>query len=282
MTRSLRSLGSLTVVALGLALVSAACSSSDPVSSGSQATSRLALNASGPCADPGAAVWADSVVADDRADFDCADTLASGGDAGALLGAPDGAFTSLGPTAGNSVTVDFDTLFYDGDGADLVVYSVAMGDTSNGYYNVYVGDSLSGAFALVDSVRHQGTECIDLDGTGVTHGRYVRIVQAFDDVAFTPEAPCTTWGADIDAVGAMHLEPPCPTVDEACAQVGAAVDDMVPPDAEYANHGAYVSRVAHAATQLLQSDTKCFTAEQIETIHGCIVSQRAQSDVGKP
>jgi hypothetical protein len=64
-----------------------------------------------------------------------------------------------------------------------------------------------------------------------------------------------------------------------CARGGAFVDALCPADGplgggEWANHGDYVSCVAHAAnTYLLENDTVCSTS--------CIVNPRARSNVGK-
>ncbi|HLF30608.1 MAG TPA: hypothetical protein VI566_06210 [Xanthomonadales bacterium] len=66
-----------------------------------------------------------------------------------------------------------------------------------------------------------------------------------------------------------------------CGIAGEQVDALCPATDIWRNHGEYVSCVAHAAEAALAGLT-CLSEEQQEEIHGCVVSQRAQSDVGKP
>jgi hypothetical protein len=75
----------------------------------------------------------------------------------------------------------------------------------------------------------------------------------------------------------------CPTLDDACEWVGAQVDELCPPDGDWKNHGEYVSCVARTATDILRDEEwKDFCdREERDNIHGCVVSRRAQSDVGK-
>ena len=54
-----------------------------------------------------------------------------------------------------------------------------------------------------------------------------------------------------------------------------------PPTEIWRNHGEYVSCVAHAAQESLAGLT-CLSEKQADEVIGCIVSERARSDVGKP
>jgi hypothetical protein len=67
----------------------------------------------------------------------------------------------------------------------------------------------------------------------------------------------------------------------ACDIAGESVDAACPPTDMWRNHGEYVSCVAHA-TEVSLAGLTCLTEEQLDEISGCVVSQRAQSDVGKP
>lgn len=67
-----------------------------------------------------------------------------------------------------------------------------------------------------------------------------------------------------------------------CALIGAEVDELLPPDAYYKNHGAYVSRVAQATEHILATEFSELSQEASDEIQSCVVSERAQSDVGKP
>lgn len=89
-----------------------------------------------------------------------------------------------------------------------------------------------------------------------------------------------TMGGDCHSFVAMDL---AVSVDDAgiCAITGDAVDALCPPTDIWRNHGEYVSCVAHAAEESL-AGLACLTEEQLEDIHGCVVSERARSDVGKP
>lgn len=86
--------------------------------------------------------------------------------------------------------------------------------------------------------------------------------------------------ADCHSFVAMNL---VVSVDDAgaCMIAGEQVDAACPPTDMWRNHGEYVSCVAHATEAALAGLT-CVTEEQLEDISGCIVSERARSDVGKP
>ena len=87
-------------------------------------------------------------------------------------------------------------------------------------------------------------------------------------------------GGDCHSFVAMDL---AVSVDDAgiCAITGEQVDAACPPTDIWRNHGEYVSCVAHAAEESLAGLT-CLTVEEVDEIHGCVVSERAKSDVGKP
>lgn len=69
--------------------------------------------------------------------------------------------------------------------------------------------------------------------------------------------------------------------DDVCRAGGEVVDAACPPDSSlYKNHGAYVSCVAHATEDYLETQV-CFSDERLEEIQSCIVSARARSAVGK-
>jgi hypothetical protein len=86
--------------------------------------------------------------------------------------------------------------------------------------------------------------------------------------------------ADCHSFVAMDL---AVSVDDAgaCMIAGEQVDAACPPTDMWRNHGEYVSCVAHA-TETALAGLGCVTEEQLEDISGCIVSERARSDVGKP
>lgn len=236
--------------------------------------------APGPCPSTDPVGFATEVEHDERTGFSCPDSI--WWPAGNVLGAPDGVFASMGGKAGNYIVVEMDKEIADGDGADLVVFSIDMGDGVEGYYNVYVSDNPDSEFILVDSVRTQGNWCIDLSGSGVTAAKFVKIEQYYDIPGFDTLPACSTsYGPDIDAIGVLNEV--CMTIDELCEFVGAVVDTMCPPDNEYRNHGEYVSCVAHAATEVLREyrDHWCYDEYFREEVHGCVVSQRAQTDIGK-
>ncbi|MCU0988119.1 MAG: DUF3344 domain-containing protein [Xanthomonadales bacterium] len=67
----------------------------------------------------------------------------------------------------------------------------------------------------------------------------------------------------------------------ACGIAGEQVDAACPPTDMWKNHGEYVSCVAHATEEALAGLT-CLSEEQLDDISGCVVSERAKSDVGKP
>lgn len=67
----------------------------------------------------------------------------------------------------------------------------------------------------------------------------------------------------------------------ACDIAGVQVDAACPPTDMWRNHGEYVSCVAHA-TEALLAGLSCRSEEELEEIAGCVVSERARSDVGKP
>jgi hypothetical protein len=89
-----------------------------------------------------------------------------------------------------------------------------------------------------------------------------------------------TQGTDCHSFVAMDL---AVSVGDAgiCEITGQQVDAACPPTEIWGNHGEYVSCVAQAAEESLAGLT-CLTEEQLEEIHGCVVSERARSDVGKP
>ncbi|GEM_PF-4311375 len=68
-------------------------------------------------------------------------------------------------------------------------------------------------------------------------------------------------------------------LDALCAELGEAVDDAVPTNGQYKNHGDYVSQVAHFVEEEISG--MCLTEEQAEELSSCVVHVRAQSDVGK-
>ena len=81
-------------------------------------------------------------------------------------------------------------------------------------------------------------------------------------------------------------ECPCPTIEEACEEIGAAVDEACPcagpqEGVAWKNHGEYVSCVAHTVEQELENYIDCFTEEELAEISSCVVSERARSDCGK-
>jgi hypothetical protein len=196
-------------------------------------------------------------------------------------------FVSLGGDSGNSITVEMEAEIFDGPGCDLVIYEVET-DEDDANYDVYLSNSPSSDFTLVASVATEGMYCIDLFGTGVSSGLYVKIVQTVHVEGFDTEVACDSpWGADIDAVGILNNDV-CGNLDNLCEEIGVQVDFVCPPDDEYRNHGAYVSCVAHAATEFLRPFAECYTEEEIDEVHGCIVSQRARTDhmrggsIGRP
>ena len=87
-------------------------------------------------------------------------------------------------------------------------------------------------------------------------------------------------GTDCHSFVAMDL---AVSVDDAgaCAIAAEQVDAACPPTDIWRNHGEYVSCVAHATEEALAGLT-CLSEEQLDDISGCVVSERAKSDVGKP
>ncbi|MDH3216457.1 MAG: hypothetical protein OEN01_09230 [Candidatus Krumholzibacteria bacterium] len=249
----------------------------DPAGPGS-AVSFDMVNVSGPCNDVTPMAWAASVEDDGRGNTECPDTTWT--IPAHILGEADGSFVSMGGDSSDNITVHMEVDIFDGPGCDLVVYEAETGET-DASYNVYVSDDAVSGFVLVATVAMEGVYCIDLAGTGVNSGRYVKIEQSADVDGFDSEAPCdSTWGADIDAIGVIN-DDVCGDFDMMCDEIGVQVDFVCPPDAAYRNHGAYVSCVAHAATEFLREFKDCYTEEDIEEVHGCIVSQRARTDIGK-
>ena len=221
--------------------------------------------------------WAVKVTGVSRGNTKC-DTIWT--DPMNSLSEADGIFVSIGGDSSNSMTVFMDEEIFDGPGCDLVIYE-AVTDEDDAHYDVYLSNSPDTDFKLVASVETEGTYCIDLCETGVTRGQYVKIVQSQDVKGFNAEVECdSTWGADIDAVGILNIDI-CGEIQDLCKDIGVQVDMVCPPDADYRNHGEYVSCVAHAATEFLRLFEPCFTEEEIEDVHGCVVSPRARSDVGK-
>ena len=234
-------------------------------------------NVSGSCSDVDPLGWASSVADDGRGNINCDTTWT---DPSKILGAADDMFVSLGGDSGNYITVQMEAEIFDGPGCDLVVYEVDTGE-NDANYDVYLSNNPTSDFALIASVTTEGMYCIDLCETGVSSGQYVKIVQSQAVDGFDSEAPCdSTWGADIDAVGILN-DDVCGELSNLCEDIGVQVDMVCPPDDDYRNHGAYVSCVAHAATEFLRTFRECFTEEEIEGVHGCVVSQRAKTDVGK-
>ena len=236
--------------------------------------------ANGPCSGVEPVGWAAEIVADMRSNSECPDSLA-GVSLQYVLGEADGQFASVGADSSDYIVVSLDTMVVDGPDYDLVIYE-AVTDEDDAYYDVYLSKMPDMGFVLIATVAMEGTYCIDLDGTGISEGQYVKIVQtaARDSI----EDPCGgTYGADIDAIGVLNVDP-CLNFVDACEYVGMKVDEMCPPDDGYRNHGAYVSCVAHAATAVIKSMDwdDCFSEEELDDVHGCVVSQRAQTDIGKP
>lgn len=277
----MRKLG-LCLVILVTAIIMAGCSDERDFTTPYSTAGNSTLNfvSPGPCPVTEPVGYAYEVKYDGRVDFSCPDS--AWGPASNVVGAPDGVFASLGGRAGNYLVVEMEKGIADRAGADLVVFSVDFGDSAEGYYNVYLSDNADSQFVLVDTVRTQGNWCIDLAGSGVTSGKYVKIEQAFGVAGFDTLPACSTsYGADIDAIGVLNEA--CLTIDDLCEYVGAIVDTMCPPDDEYGNHGEYVSCVAHAATEVLLGIRMdpCYDEYFFETVHGCVVSKRARTDIGK-
>ncbi len=277
----------LSVLFLSAFMLVSCSNDNDPAapSAGSDNTApAIGFVAPGPCPVTAPLSYALNVELDGRLGVACQDS--SWWPADNLLGAPDSMFTSLGGYAGNYIIVEMENEFADGDGADLVVFSIDMGDSAEGFYNVYASDYPDSNFMLIDAVRTQGNWCIDLAGTGVTIGKYIKIEQYYDIPGFDTIPACSTsYGADIDAIGVLNevVTDSCLTFDELCEYVGSVVDTICPPDNEYRNHGEYVSCVAHTATDVLRAlrDDPCYDEYYLEGVHGCVVSQRAQTDIGK-
>ncbi len=282
----MRSVRFLTVVVFLIA-ISGCLEDGDftgPVPSTTGGTGAVEFVAPGPCPITDPIGFAMEVEHENRGDFFCPDS--TWWSTSNMIGAPDGIFTSLGGDAGNFFVVEMEKEFADGNGADLVVFSIEMGDSIEGYYNVYVSDNADSGFILVDSVRSQGNWCIDLAGSGVTSGKYIKIEQYYSIPGFDMLPACSTsYGPDIDAVGVLNeaIVDTCKTFDDLCEFVGAVVDTICPASGEYPNHGAYVSCVAHAATDVLKDfrDDPCYDENFIGGVHGCVVSKRAQTDIGK-
>jgi hypothetical protein len=106
-----------------------------------------------------------------------------------------------------------------------------------------------------DYVDYYICECADDDGDGVCNNN--------DDCPETPE-----FAIDDGVVG----DDGCVS----CELLDEYVDEQVPPDGEYRNHGDYVSQVAHIVDQYIEAEL--ITEECARSI----VSFRARSDVGKP
>jgi len=241
-------------------------------------TARFAFqDVSGPCEDVEPIGWAVNVTEVERRNSECDTTWT---DPEETLGETDGDFYSVGGDSANSITVFMDEEVFDGPGCDLVVYE-AETDEDDAYYDVYLSATADVGFVLVASVEQEGAYCIDLAETGIARGQYVKIVQSQDVEGFNEENECdSTWGADIDAVGILNIDI-CGDLGTLCEEIGVQVDMVCPPDDDYRNHGAYVSCVAHAATEFLRFFEECYTEEEREEVHGCVVSQRARTDIGK-
>jgi len=266
----------LIVLAVG-AFLYVGCSGGGGGPTGPAGATFSLQNVSGPCTDVDPLGWAVKVTEVDRRNTKCDTTWT---DPEKSLGPADGEFVSLGGDSANSITVFMAEEVFDGSGCDLVVYE-AVTEEDDAHYDVYLSNSPDSDFALVASVSTEGAYCIDLSGTGVSSGQYVKIVQNRHVDGFNIDNECdSTWGADIDAVGILNNDM-CGDLTELCDEIGAQVDLVCPPDDDYRNHGAYVSCVAHAATEFLREFSACFTDEEIEEVHGCVVSQRARTDIGK-
>lgn len=270
------------IIMLIISIFIAGCSNDGDFTAPSSTTRINTLNfvSPGPCPVTDPVGYAYVVEHDGRTGFSCPDS--AWGPADNVLGAPDGVFASLGGHAGNYLVVEMEKEIADGAGADLVVFSIDFGDSVEGYYNVYLSDNADSGFTLVDTVRAQGNWCIDLAGSGVASGKYVKIEQHHGVAGYDTLPACSTsYGADIDAIGVLNEA--CLTIDDLCEYVGAIVDAMCPPDTEYRNHGEYVSCVAHAATEVLRGIRMdpCYDEYFFEGVHGCVVSQRARTDIGK-
>jgi len=234
-------------------------------------------NVSGPCSDLRPIGWGIKVTEVSRGNTKC-DTAWT--DPENSLGQADSIFVSIGGDSSNSMTIFLEEEVFDGPGSDLVIYEAFTGE-NDANYDVYMSLDPDTNFTLIASVSVEGTYCIDLCKTGVVSGQYVKIVQSQDVPGFDSAVECdSTWGADIDAIGILNNDV-CGSIPEICEHVGEQVDMVCPPDATYRNHGEYVSCVAHAATELLRHFEECFTDEEMEEVHGCIVSQRAKTDIGK-
>jgi len=259
------------------AFLNAGCSGDGSGPTGPTLAAFSLYNVSGPCTDVDPLGWAAEVTDVDRRNTECDTTWT---DPESILGPDDAEFVSLGGDSANSVTVRMDEEIFDGPGSDLVVYE-AVTSEDDAHYDVYLSNSPDSGFELVASVSTEGAYCIDLAGTGVTSGQYVKLVQNRHVDGFAVENECdSTWGADIDAVGILNNDV-CGDLETLCDEIGVQVDMVCPPDDYYRNHGAYVSCVAHAATEFLREFKQCYTEEEIEEVHGCIVSQRARTDIGK-
>lgn len=233
-------------------------------------------NYTGPCVDVSPIAWADSLIVDGRSTT-CPDSPWD--EPSRVLGESDGLFASLGPASMDFLVVETGLDIVDFPGADLVVYEVFGDEASRDDYDVYLSQNADSNFVFLASIEAEGTYCIDVHGSGISRGRFVKIIGAAGAAVPDSIAPCdSTFGADIDAIGVLNTDM---SIDEICRRVGEDVDLACPPDGEYENHGEYVSCVAHEANVLLIAWREYLSAEQSGQVHGCIISQRSQDDVGK-
>jgi hypothetical protein len=235
--------------------------------------------------------WVESVVAVDRGDFDACQGVVPWADPQNIVGPPDAigdnGFVSLGPDSGNYIVVKLERSVLDGPGNDLLIYEVGAAcppvvDKACDTYTVYASTRPDTGFVKIETIAADSVVCVDLSGSGLVMARYLKLEQAAADTSFDAGAPCAPYGADFDAIGIINVCPP-PDIARICADLAPLVDAACPPGNDWRNHGQYVSCVAHAATRLLRDfDDVCMTEEDSNAIHGCIVSERAQSSVGKP
>ena len=105
------------------------------------------------------------------------------------LGEPDGKWYSLGN--GGEIVLDmYGAEIYDVPGIDFIVYE---GSGTNEGYKVYLSEDKYGPWTFISSGT--GTDSFDISGTGITHARYIRIVDDNDN-----SSSGTYAGFDLDAV----------------------------------------------------------------------------------
>ncbi len=157
-----------------------------------------------------------------------------------------------------------------GDSDELIEFAAGAGAVSfDGSLDGGTGAFAAGTCSYLDSAN---TSCYwddDINDVGAA----MSPGDVFADVNYESVVDCHSFVAMDLAV----------SVDDpgVCNIAGESVDAACPPTDIWRNHGEYVSCVAHA-TEVSLAGLTCLTEEQLDEISGCIVSQRAQSDVGKP